>query len=209
MKSTVRLGNGGETGVGGLPALLNEHRRELERFLTARCGNANEAEDLFQELWLKVASAKTGPISNGRAYLFRMAQRLVLDRVRERTRRMRRERIWLDDGAFAPSECVQTDPSTNAETALLDEEEAKIVRQAIAQLPPGARRALVLFRFEGHSQTTIASMMGISRSGVEKHIAFAMRRLRDALANSGYFDGAASKENAGTDPETPAPGHDR
>ncbi|WP_337190994.1 RNA polymerase sigma factor [Qipengyuania algicida] len=194
---------------GGLTVLLNEHRPELVRFLTARCGNSNEAEDLFQELWLKAATTVTGPIANGRAYLFRMAHHLVLDRVRERTRRMRRERIWLDDGAYAPTESVHSDPSPSAENALLVEEEVEVLRDAIAQLPPGARRALVLYRFEGHSQANIASLMGISRSGVEKHIAAAMRHLRDALANSGYFDGAASKEVDGREARTPSDGKDR
>ena len=122
---------------------------------------------------------------------------------------MRRERVWLDDGAYAPAESVQSDPSPNAENALLNEEEIEILRHAIAKLPPGARRALSLYRYEGHSQAVIASMMAISRSGVEKHLAVAMRHLRDALANSGYFDGVASKENAGIDAETPTDGHDR
>ena len=42
---------------GGLEGLLDTHRAELLRFLAARCGDASEAEDLFQELWLKVRAA--------------------------------------------------------------------------------------------------------------------------------------------------------
>ena len=66
----------------GLEGLLDTHRAELLRFLAARCGDASEAEDLFQELWLKVRAASPGPVANGRAYLFRAANNLVLDRVR-------------------------------------------------------------------------------------------------------------------------------
>ena len=70
----------------GLVLLLEMHRAELLRFLTARCGSAEEAEDVVQDMWIKVTGLATGPITNGRAYLFRMANNLVLDRARGRRR---------------------------------------------------------------------------------------------------------------------------
>src|SRR5579863_1959015 len=57
--------------AGGLARLFEQHRPELLRFLRARCGDAAEADDLAQELWLKIAAAAPGPIANGRSYLFR------------------------------------------------------------------------------------------------------------------------------------------
>ncbi|WP_293841182.1 sigma factor-like helix-turn-helix DNA-binding protein [Sphingopyxis sp.] len=48
-----------------------------------------------------------------------------------------------------------------------------------------------LHRFDGHGQAEVAAIMGISRSGVEKHLALAMKHLRDALADCGFFDAAA------------------
>ena len=74
----------------GLATLLDAERAALLRFLAARCGDPAEAEDLLQELWLKIATAPTGPIANGRAYLFRIANNLVLDRARRRRRGVRR-----------------------------------------------------------------------------------------------------------------------
>ena len=87
------------TDEAGLAALVSAHRADLRAFLSARCGDPAEADDLLQELWLKVAGLPSGPIANGRAYLFRVANNLVLDRVRARHRAMRRDRSWLDDGA--------------------------------------------------------------------------------------------------------------
>ena len=72
-----------------------------------------------------------------------------------------------------------------------------MIEQAIARLPPGAQRALRLHRIEGHPQGEVAAMMGISRSGVEKHLAVAMRHLRDALRDCGFFAGAASQPQQG------------
>jgi len=186
----------GEVGVvnAGLAALLEAERRSLLRFLAARCGDPSEAEDLLQELWLKAATMDpTGPIANGRAYLFRMANNLVLDRARARRRAMRRDRDWIGhDEATAGAIELRPDPAPSAETGLIDAEEAQMVRRAVEALPEGARRALLLYRFEGHGQGEIAAIMGISRSGVEKHLALAMKHLRASLKNCGFFDVATS-----------------
>jgi RNA polymerase sigma-70 factor (ECF subfamily) len=177
----------------GLAALVSAHRADLRAFLTARCGDPAEAEDLLQELWLKVANVPSGPIGNGRAYLFRAANNLVLDRLRARRRAMRRDRAWLEDGTRgAAGVADRPDPAPRADEAMIRAEEAAVVRRAIAELPSAARRALELHRLEGHGQAEVAQIMGISRSGVEKHLATALRHLRRALADCGYFATAAS-----------------
>ena len=185
--------DGPEPVESGLAALLEAERGALLRFLAARCGDAAEAEDLLQELWLKAAMTPTGPIANGRAYLFRMANNLVLDRARMRRRAMRRDRAWIDrDEPAEGSIELRRDTAPDAEAGLIEAEEAEMVRRAIEALPAGARRALLLYRFEGRSQGDIATLMGISRSGVEKHLALAMKHLRRTLADCGYFAAAPS-----------------
>jgi predicted ArsR family transcriptional regulator len=62
-------------------------------------------------------------------------------------------------------------------------QEAEALAEAILALPPGARRALTLHRLEGLSHADVARAMGISRSGVEKHLALAMRHLRQFFYN--------------------------
>ncbi|WP_067734984.1 RNA polymerase sigma factor [Novosphingobium naphthalenivorans] len=181
----------------GLVRLLDVHRPELLRFLTARCGSADEAEDVVQEMWIKVSGQATGPITNGRAYLFRMANNLVLDRARGRRRSMQRERTWLEaeGGGVAHMPEDRADPGEPADEIIAREQEAEVLRDAIAALPEGAQRALRLYRFDEIGQKEIADIMGISRSGVEKHLALAMKRLRQALADCGAFDAAASREH--------------
>lgn len=177
----------------GLAATLELHRGELLRFLAARCGDPAEADDLLQELWIKAAAQPAGPVGNPRAYLFRMANNLVLDRRRAQRRAMARDRGWLEaDGIPATAPGDRADPSEPPDEALAHAQEAELLHAAIGQLPAGARQALVLFRIEGRSHAEIAEIMGISRSGVEKHLARAMKMLRDALAGCGYFGSAAS-----------------
>lgn len=188
----------------GLGAHLEGQRPALLRFLAARCGDPAEAEDLLQELWLKIATTPTGPIANGRAYLFQMANNLVLDRARATQRAMRRDRAWLErEGSAELTLDLRRDPARGAEAELLAMEEAEIVRRAVDALPPGARRALLLYRFDGHAQADIAGIMGISRSGVEKHLALAMKHLRRSLADCGFFEAAPSIDQEAAGGRTP------
>ena len=179
----------------GLAAVYAAERGALLRFLRARCADRLDAEDLLQDLWLKLDSVPAGPIGNARAYLFRMANNLVLDRRRGQHRAMQRDHAWLgeEQGSVAPADpAMVADQAQTVSEQITVVQEAVILYWAIEGLPPGARRALHLFRFEGHGQAEVARIMGISRSGVEKHLALAMKSLREALANCGSFDAAAS-----------------
>ena len=150
-----------ETAESGLEALFTQHRAELLRFLTARCGAPEAAEDFLQDLWIKVSTANTGPVANGRAYLYRMANNLVLDEVRSRHRAMRRDRNWLEERKrklAAPED--RPDPGEPTDEAIARGQEAALLERAIATLPEGAQRALRLYRLEERPQMEIARIMG-------------------------------------------------
>jgi len=180
-------------GAGGLSMLFAQHRGELLRFLTARCGDAGEAEDLMQDLWIRASGVAAGPIANGRAYLFRMANNFVLDRRRTELRAMRRNHQWLEEsggGATAPED--RPDPALRADEELARKDEVAVLKGAISALPPGAQRALKLCKIDGLPQAEVAEIMGISRSGVEKHLAVAMKHLKATFADCGLLAPAAS-----------------
>lgn len=188
------LGTEAQTEPAGLAASLQAHRGELLRFLAARCGDADLAEDLLQDLWLKASSQPAGPVGNPRAYLFRMANNLVLDHRRAEMRAMRRDRAWAsqDEGvALVPED--RPDPALPADEELARRQEAQLLHRAMTMLPPGARQALQLVRIEGLQQGEAAAIMGISRSGVEKHLVVAMKHLKMALADCGLLVPAASE----------------
>ena len=169
-------------GPQGLEQIYTEHRAGLLRFLTARTGSAAEAEDIVQEVWLRLRGGGIGPVDNGRAYLYRIAQNLVLDRLRANRRREQRDRAWtqLEMGASDHDEEAR-DTRANAQEALEEREEVARLTSAIANLPEGARRAFQLHKIDGLSHGEVAERLGISRSGVEKHMAVAMKYLRRAL----------------------------
>lgn len=135
---------------------------------------------MLQELWLKIQAAETGPVANAKAYLYRSAQNLALDVVRARQRTRTREREWAAV-SFNGSQTEPVDLSPNAEADMLAREEAAALASAIAALPEGAGRAFRLHKLDGLSHADVAERLGISRSGVEKHIAVAMAHLRRAM----------------------------
>lgn len=167
----------------GLAEVYRQQRVKLLRFLVARTGDPLEAEDVVQELWIRISTSKSGPITNESAYLFRVAHNLVLDRVRERKRRATREKNWstTQHGPLSVSGEIADDRESIAEEVEARDEAARLA-SAIATLPDGARRVLRLHKIEGLSHGEVAAALGISKSGVEKHMAVAMKYLRRAMA---------------------------
>lgn len=167
-----------------LAALYRHHHAELLRFVVARTGDAAEAEDVLQEVWIRAGGQPPASVEHWRAYLFRTAHNLVIDRARARARRAARERRWADEehGPVSPTEEV-ADTRATAEEAIEEREEAARLASAIANLPEGARRAFELHKIDGLSHGEVAERLGISKSGVEKHMAVAMKHLRRMLAD--------------------------
>lgn len=150
----------------GLEAVFMANRPALERFLRARCGDATEAEDLIQDLWLKLPSAN-GPVSEPLAYLYRMANNLVLDRRRSRVRREHRDDAWsvISGGGVAGVSDAPT-----AEHTLITKERLAIVETALKGLGQRTFSIFRRYRIDGVGQRDIANEHGISLSAVEKHL---------------------------------------
>ncbi|MFX7785136.1 sigma factor, partial [Acinetobacter baumannii] len=69
-------------------------RPRLLRLLRARLGGEEDAEEALQDLWLRLESARPGPVAEPVAYLFRMANNLATDRRRSGLRRGALETAW-------------------------------------------------------------------------------------------------------------------
>ena len=78
---------------GGLKALILEQRPALLRLLVARLGSHAEAEDVLQDMWLRIDTMVDRPIDQPVAFLFRVAANLATDRriaMQRRTSRVRK-----------------------------------------------------------------------------------------------------------------------
>lgn len=171
--------------IGGLRQLFLDRRPTLLRLLAARLGNADDAEDALQDLWIKLdalaAQGQAGPIADPAAFLYRMAANHASDRRIAGRRREVRDDAWH---GVQPDATEQPD----AERALIARDRLRALETTIAQMPERMRIALRLFRVEERSQREIAGELGITVSGVEK------------LLKRAYL-----QMNAARDAETPLP----
>jgi RNA polymerase sigma-70 factor (ECF subfamily) len=160
--------------AGGLAGIFLGMRGELLRFLAARRVAADEAEDLLQDMFLKVGGRAPGPVGQPRAYLYRMLDNLLLDRRRAAARRAGRERTWSELQGGMDGELDET-PSP--ERRLIARERLASVSRAMDGLPERTILILRRFRLDGIPQHRIAADIGISVSAVEKHLQRAYRAI--------------------------------
>ena len=161
--------------------MLLAHRGKLVAFFTSRTRDPVEAEDILHEMFLKVETAVGEPIADPLSYLYRIGLNIVIDRSRERKRRAAREERWSEATiTMIGKEASDDRPSPFAE--LEARQRAQRIAAAIAALPPGARRTFTRHKIDGLTHAQVAHELGISRSGVEKHMAVAFRHLSGALA---------------------------
>lgn len=143
--------------VQGIEGVLLANRDRIVRFLKVR-GAGDAAEDIFQDLWMRLTERQTGPIADPLPYVMRAANNLMLDRYRSARQSSLRDKAWSDA-------TEGTGPS--AERQLIAREQLAIVEQAIAQAGERPARVFRRFRMDGIQQREIANEMGISLSTVE------------------------------------------
>lgn len=168
-------------GDGLLLATFLEKRESLVLFLAARLRSVSTAEDLIQDLYLKVAAMEPGAdVRAPTALLYRMAANLMVDHLRSAQRASRRNAQWrLDTRVTLGAIDVVSEPA--ADEALVARERVRLLADAVAELPPQMGRAFRLHKLEGRSQAATAEAMGVSRKMIEQHIAAAIRRLAQRL----------------------------
>ncbi len=154
-----------------------QHRAALHRYLRAR-GAGEDAEDLLQDLWLKInAAADDDRVIEPLPYLYRMAHNLMIDRRRSAARRVARDQQYYDvidvggNGA---------DNKPNSERTLVARDDLRQIDGVLAALGARTDHIFRRHRVEGVAQREIADELGITLSGVEKHLQKAYRAVLSA-----------------------------
>jgi RNA polymerase sigma-70 factor (ECF subfamily) len=164
----------------GLLSVLDDNRDRLLRYFRAH-GAEDAAEDLLQELRLKIMSTPTGPLGAPVSYLFRAATNLVIDRRRAETQSRKRDDAWSDLADLQEGRASQM---PGPERVIDGQRLLALVEEGLSELSPRARMVLQRHRIDGETQRRIAADMGISQSTVESDLREAYRllhRIRERL----------------------------
>lgn len=168
----------------GPPALIEAYlarRAELVRFFTLRLGSAAAAEDLVQEIYLRLAGIEDPQaVQNPAAYLYRLGSNLMLDKLRGERRGSARDRAWIDSHRSTLGG-QDLDEAPDAEAAVAARQRLAAVIAAVQELGPQTQRVFRLHKLEGLSHSETAYRLGISRSAVEKHMIAALKHLAKRL----------------------------
>lgn len=158
--------------------LFRDHNDALVRFLTLRLQSRNEAREVAQEAYVRLLQLERTDVSGFlRAYLFRIAGNLAIDRLRRRATESRLQGEELFPGL--------TERPPEPETLAMQGQRVDQVRAFLQELPQPVRDAFLLFRVEDMDQESIAKRLGLSDRMVRNHVTRAMLycRLRlDGLA---------------------------
>jgi RNA polymerase sigma-70 factor (ECF subfamily) len=162
----------------GASELFRRYGTPVLRYADRMLGNRAEAEEVAQEVFLKLISRVDQ--YDGRAsvasWLFAIAANASRDRLR---RTGRRATVPLDAVAEAPA----AEPPADA--ALLARERRDLVRKALAELSDDQREALILARYHGLAYAEIAKALSISEGAVKTRIFRAMEKLKDVFSHGG------------------------
>ena len=176
------------TGDGSaMEALFGRYRRAVFGWLLRMSQDEGEAEDLHQEVWLKIIRGIDGYSSGSfRAWLWRVVRNAAADRARKHVA----EPILdapLEEGADAAAfvDQVPDDTVVSALTRLEETERRAAVREAVDGLSRRLKE-VVLLRVNGELKfQEIADILGLPIGTVLGRMNLALAKLRQALSQKG------------------------
>jgi RNA polymerase sigma factor (sigma-70 family) len=172
-----------KSGTIDVERLFREHNAALLRFIAAKVGSEQEAREIAQEAYVHLLQLDhPAAVSFLRAFLFKTAANLAIDRLRQRGRRS--HFMSMPELDFAVFELTP-------ERQLSGEQAMAIVRAAVGRLPPKCRQAFLLHRvYEMHIEE-IAERMGIGVCMARRYVARALDYIRECLDSAGHHGSAA------------------
>jgi RNA polymerase sigma-70 factor, ECF subfamily len=168
--------------------LLQRYRTPLVNFLYRMVRSREQAEDLAQEVFIRVYRAREEYVPSAKftTWLFRIATNLALNSLRDH----RHEKLQIsmdapvtkdaEDGDERPFEVADKHPTIEQE--LLEEDRRKMIRHAIEKLPEKQRVAVLLHKYQELDYAEIAKILSCSESALKSLLFRAYEALRVELA---------------------------
>ncbi|MGA3195095.1 MAG: sigma-70 family RNA polymerase sigma factor [Terriglobales bacterium] len=164
--------------------LVQKYRRPLVGFMYRLCHNPATAEELAQEVFLRVYRSRTSYEASAKfsTWLYRIATNLAVNNARD-TRHERPEKtVRLDE----PDQETGTTPdladeSLSAEEQLVRRERLAAIRSKVNALPERQRLAVMMHKYQQMDYRQIAAVMKLSESATKSLLFRAYETLREQL----------------------------
>lgn len=157
---------------------LVDARAELVSFLTRRLTCRATAEDIAQDVFVRLSSSPVAA-SHPRALIFRTASNLALNHRRDEKRRAE-----IRATLIAPAESAIEERTPEREAIALDL--LRRLAHELAHWPERTREVFILNRYDGLNQREIAERLSLSSTSIERHMARAIRNIAALAAKGGW-----------------------
>jgi RNA polymerase sigma-70 factor (ECF subfamily) len=162
--------------------LLRKYRTPLVNFLCRMVRDQATAEDLAQEVFLRVYRARKeySPSAKFTTWLFRIATNLALNSIRDG----KHQQMQVSIDARGQDETPLDVPAreARADDRLIERERNEMIRRAIHSLPEKQRAAVVLHKYQEMDYSEIGKILGCSESALKSLLFRAYETLRVELA---------------------------
>ena len=177
---------------GAFEQLVERYQRRLVAILHHLVGNSDEAEDLAQEVFLRVYRARTKYRARSKfsTWLFTIANNLAMNSLRSRHRKRVVSLTIRDSGPLGARPAEQMARERSGPVQRVQRQElATIVQEALTKLNERQRMAVVLNKFEDMNYAEIAEVMKLSMKAVKSLLSRARVNLRADLEAYIHMDG--------------------
>jgi RNA polymerase sigma-70 factor (ECF subfamily) len=164
--------------------LVQKYRRPMISFMYRMARNSGAAEDLAQEVFLRVYRSRENyePSAKFSTWLYRIATNLAVNYARD-TRHERRENTVSIDEPDADTGLTVDVPDTSltAEDAILRRERMAAIRQKVQALPERQRMAVIMHKYQQMDYRQISQILKLSESATKSLLFRAYETLRVQL----------------------------
>jgi RNA polymerase sigma-70 factor (ECF subfamily) len=164
--------------------LVQKYRRPMVGFMYRLCHNPSTAEELAQEVFLRVYRSRTSyePSAKFTTWLYRIATNLAVNHARDTRHERPENTVRLDE----PDQETGTTPdladgSINAEEQILKRERLAAIRGVVNALPERQRIAVIMHKYQQMDYREIAGVLKLSESATKSLLFRAYETLRQQL----------------------------